>query len=84
MFRLIMKRMKGKRVHGVDWIDAYSPKIAGPLLEDSLIHLINLSIKQSSFATIWKPQLIHPCHKKKAKDVIENYRPVSHLVQGML
>ena len=80
-FRIIMKKMKSSRVHGSDWIDAYSIKIASPLLEDSLIHLVNLSIKQSKFATKWKPQLIHPFHKKKAKDEIENYRPVSHLVQ---
>ena len=51
------------------------------MLEDSLIHLINLSITQSKFAKNWKPQLIHPTHKKKAKDEIQNYRPVSHLVQ---
>ena len=79
--RMIMKRMKCKRVHGVDWIDSYSLKIASPLLEDSLLHLVNLSIRQSKFAKKWKPQLIHPFHKKKAKDQVENYRPVSHLVQ---
>ena len=76
-----MKKMKGKRVHGTDWIDAYSLKIASPLLEDSLIHLINLSIRQGRFAQVWKPQLIHPVHKKNARDKKENYRPVSHLVQ---
>ena len=78
---MIMKRMKCKRVHGVDWIDAHSLKIAGPLIEESLLHLINLSIRKSSFANRWKPQLIFPFHKKKAKDEIGNYRPVSHLVQ---
>ena len=76
-----MKRMKGSRVHGVDWIDAYSLKVAGPLIEDCLIHLVNLSIRRSKFATRWKPQLIFPFHKKKEKDKVENYRPVSHLVQ---
>ena len=80
-FRIIMQKMKSSRVHGSDWIDAYSIKIASPLLEDSLVHLVNLSIKQSKFAKKWKPQLIHPFHKKKAKNEIENYRPVSHLVQ---
>ena len=79
--RVIMKRMKCKRVHGVDWIDSYSLKIASPLMEDSLLHLVNLSIRQSKFAKNWKPQLVHPFHKKKAKDQVENYRPVSHLVQ---
>ena len=80
-FRKIMKKMKPKRVHGIDWIDSYSLKIASPLLEDSLIHLINLSIKDAKFSSRWKPQLIFPLHKKNERDCISNYRPVSHLVQ---
>ena len=27
MFRTIMKKMKPKRTHGVDWIDSYSLKV---------------------------------------------------------
>ena len=73
--------MKSKRTHGTDWIDSYSIKLAGPLLEDSLIHLINLSIRESKFSGRWKPQMIYPLHKKNEKDLLENYRPVSHLVQ---
>ena len=80
-FRGIMKKIKGKRVHGVDWIDSFSIKIASPLIEDCLIHIVNLSIRKSKFATRWKPQLIFPFHKKKEKDKLENFRPVSHLVQ---
>ena len=45
------------------------------------MHLINLSIRESKFPGRWKPQMIFPLHKKKEKDVVENYRPVSHLVQ---
>ena len=37
--------------------------------------------QQSRFSSNWKPQLIHPFNKKKEKDKIENYGPVSHLVQ---
>ena len=81
MFRKIMKKMKPKRVHGVDWIDSYSLKVASPLIEDALIHLVNLSITEAKFASRWKPQLIFPLHKKNEKDVVGNYRPVSHLVQ---
>ena len=81
MLRKIVQRMKPKRVHGTDWIDSYSLKIASPIIEDSLIHLINLSITQSKFSNRWKPQLILPTHKKKERDKVENYRPVSHLVQ---
>ena len=81
MFRKIMKKMKPKRVHGVDWIDSHSLKIASSLIEDALIHLINLSIKDAKFSKRWKPQLIFPLHKKNERDFVGNYRSVSHLVQ---
>ena len=66
-FRKIMRKMKPKRVHGVDWIDSYSLKISSPLLEESLMHLVNLSIGQTQFSMRWKPQLIFPLHKKDEK-----------------
>ena len=61
-FRKIVKKMKPKRTHGVDWIDSFSLKVASPLIEESLIHLINLSIRRSKFSSRWKPQLIFPLH----------------------
>ena len=79
--RKILKRMKGKRSHGVDNIDSYSIKLAGPLIEDSLLHLINLSIEKEKFSSNWKPQLIFPLHKKSSRFDVKNYRPVSHLVE---
>ena len=53
--RKILKRLKGSRVHGVDWIDSFSLKIAAPILEDSLLHMINLSIRQEKCPEAWKP-----------------------------
>jgi hypothetical protein len=50
-------------------------------MEESLLHLVNLSIESHNFAKPWKPQLILPFHKKKEKTKVENYRPVSHLVE---
>ena len=44
-------------------------------------HLINLSIQSSRFSSRWKPQLIFPQYKKNDKNSLENYRPVSHLVE---
>ena len=79
--RKILKRMKGKRSHVVDLIDSFSLKLAGPLIEDALLHLINLSIRKSRFAAKWKPQLIFPLHKKAEKHDPKNFRPVSHLVE---
>ena len=62
-----IKNMKGGRSAGVDNIDSFSLKLAAPLLEDALLHLINLSILSSKFSTLWKPQLIFPQHKKSDK-----------------
>ena len=73
--------MKGKRSHGIDDIDSFSIKLAGPLMEDALEHLINLSIKKQIFASRWKPQLINPIHKKDDMLDPKNFRPVSHLVE---
>ena len=52
--RKAINKMKGKRVHGRDEIDS------APLIEDSLLHLVNLSIENQNFAAPWKPQLILP------------------------
>ena len=80
-FRQLLKKFKSKRSCGVDQIDSYSLKISAPLIEDALIHLINLSIRNCQFANTWKPQLIFPLHKKEDRTKAENYRPVSHLVE---
>ena len=79
--RKAIKRMKGKKTSGVDSIDSYSLKLAAPLMEEALLHLVNLSIEESSFSKKWKPQLIFPNHKKKDRMLVENYRPVSNLVE---
>ena len=79
--RSLIKKMKGGRSSGVDKIDSFSLKLAAPLIEDALLHLVNLSIRTNSFSSFWKHQLIFPQHKKKEKNLVENYRPVSHLVE---
>ena len=73
--------MKGGKSSGVDKIDSYSLKLAAPLLEEALLHIINLSIRTAVFSSFWKHQLIFPHHKKSDKTVAKNYRPVSHLVE---
>ena len=63
--RKTIKKMKGGRSHGLDYIVSYSLKISYPLLEDAIFHLVNLSIKE----------------KKGDKLLGSNYRPVSHIVE---
>ena len=48
--RFIMKKVKGKKGHGFDYMDAYSLKLAFPKIEDVLLHLVNLSLKNGEFA----------------------------------
>ena len=80
-FRILIKGFKPKKVHGSDWIDAYSLKISAPLIEVALLHLINLSIKSGKFAERWKFTIVFPTFKRGEKELIKNYRPVSHVVQ---
>ena len=79
--RQIMKKVKNSRSHGRDFIDGSSLKLAFPLIEESILHLVNLSIKSGTFAEKWKIQLILPLHKKKDKLDGNNYRPVSHIIE---
>ena len=79
--RTLIKKMKGGKSCGIDNIDNFSLKLAAPLIEDALLHLVNLSIRTSCFSSLWKHQLIFPHHKKQDKLLTKNYRPVSHLVE---
>ena len=80
--RRAIKRMKGGKVSGIDDIDSFSIKLAAPLMEDTLLHLVNTSIRTGRFAKNWKPQVISPLFKSKGqKTEISNYRPVSNLVE---
>ena len=79
--RLIMKTVKSGKSYGDDTIDGYSLKLAYPLIEDSLLHLINLSLETRVFADKWKPLTIFPHHKKESRLLLKNYRPVCNLVE---
>ena len=79
--RLIMKSVKPGKSCGDDTIDGYSLKLAYPLIEDSLLHLVNLSIQARIFADKWKPLTIFPHHKKESRLLLKNYQPVCNLVE---
>ena len=76
----IMKKLKGNRSSGIDFIDGYSIKLAYPIIENVLIHLVNLSIEKSQFPQLWKSSKINPDFKKGERTDGENYRPVSDIV----
>ena len=46
--RKIIGKLKGNRSCGMDFIDGFSIKLAAPILEPVLIHLVNLNIIRSN------------------------------------
>ena len=78
--REILKNIKGKKSCGMDMIDGFSLKLAAPLIEDTLLHLVNLSLTTSHYPQYWKVSKIVPLHKKADKTNGENYRPVSNII----
>ena len=77
----MMKKIKPSRSHGMDFIDSYSLKLAFPLIEDSILHLVNLSITSCKYSKNWKFQLVLPLHKKNDTMDGNNFRPVSHIIE---
>ena len=63
-FKKIMKKLKGNRSSGIDFIDGYSIKLASPIIEDVLIHLVNLSIRKYLYPQLCKSSKIIPHFKK--------------------
>ena len=76
-----MKKTKNSRSHGSDFLDACSLNLAYPLIENSILHIINLSIEEGTVPNAWKTQLVHPLYKKDDAMNGENYRPVSHITE---
>ena len=69
--RKLLKKRKGNRSCGIDYIDGYSIKLAAPLIEDVLLHLVNLSIESSLYPSLWKVNEVSPQFKKGEKTLGE-------------
>ena len=75
-----MAKRKGNHSCGIDYIDGYSIKLAAPIIEDVLLHLVNLSITSSTFPSVWKINKVSPHYKKGDRMLGENWRPVTDIV----
>ena len=76
----LVKKLKGKKSCGVDWICGYSLKKVAKDLIPELKTLINLSIRNQRFPKQWKFSKILPAFKNKGtKFDLKFYRPLSNL-----
>ena len=75
----IIDNLKHSKSCGIDNIDSYIIKLAKSELVPVITHVVNLSISQPMFPSLWKTAKTIPLHKKNEKMYAENYRPVSLL-----
>ena len=50
------------------------------MIEDVLLHLVNLSIDSSEYPYLWKVNKVSPHYKKGDKSLGDNWRPVTDIV----
>ena len=75
----ILSGLKNSKSCGLDTIDTFTLKLAGPYILPALTHLVNLSITSQTFPTVWKTAKIIPRYKKEDPLSPPNYRPVAIL-----
>ena len=76
----LVKKIKGKKSCGLDWICGLSLKIVAQDLLPELTELINITIRKGSFSTQWKKAKVLPAFKNKGNRFdLKFYRPLSNL-----
>ena len=74
-----LKNIDISKATGSDNIGPRLLKLAAPFISDSLKHICNHSINNSTFPDKWKEGKVRPLHKSGSKDDTNNYRPISIL-----
>ena len=75
----IIRALNIHKAHGHDDISIRMMKICDKSLLKPLMLLFKNSTKSSCYPDIWKRSNIIPVHKKKDKQLVNNYRPISLL-----
>lgn len=74
-----LKALEVGKATGPDEIPAKLLKETASAIAPSLCKIFNKSLQLGSFPSDWKLANVVPVHKKRAKDHVENYRPISLL-----
>ena len=77
----LIKGLKSSNATGVDYIDTRTIKLGVDLLAPAITHIINLSIRTSTFPKIWKWHKVIPLLKATSCDPLipKSYKPVALL-----
>ena len=75
----IIKGLKNSKSTGVDFIDTAVIKLVAIEILPAVTHIVNISLTQSEFPTIWKHAKVIPLLKKDDPLIPKNYRPVALL-----
>ena len=74
-----LKSVKRNKATGLDDLKPGLIKDPAELISAPLVHLINLSLRTSTFPTDWKVAKVIPIHKSGAHSNPDHYRPISML-----
>ena len=77
--RRIILNLKNSKSSGVDRIDTYIIKLMVDDILPAVTHIVNLSIQQAVFPSLYKIAKVIPLYKKEDPLLPKNYRPVAIL-----
>ena len=75
----LLKSVNTKKATGPDNIPPKLVKLSANVIDSHLCNIINKGLQNSSFPDAAKIASVRPIYKKKCRNTIENYRPVSIL-----
>ena len=74
-----LKLLKRNKSAGVDNLPPGMLKDSAKQISSPLCHIINLSVKTSTFSNLWKQPKVIPVYKSGPTETPDNYRPISVL-----
>ena len=80
----IIRSLDPNKAHGHDMISIRMLNICGKPICKPLELFFQFCIKQGKFPNEWKLANVVPVHKKKDKQILKNYRPLSPVIYNSL
>lgn len=75
----VIRNLNPKKAHGLDGISISLLQMCSKEISIPLKCIFLKSLEGGSYPTSWKLANIQPVHKKKSRQIVENYRPISIL-----